>query len=870
MKKIITVLLALILWLPAFHAAAQAETKSFSDYEVARGIIGSIYPEGIHDDDGVYTRGEFVSAVVSLMGDIDTTGIASGFSDVSGEHEYFGDIALAERISLIDRGALFYPDVDIAAMHAVKIAVNAIGYEKRALVLGGYPTGYLLAAREADILGGISITEDKKLSYSDGLNLLYNMLHADVIEAQIYGSETKTYVKTKGKNMLAIYHNIYTAESIMDANEYTGLYDMFSPAVKGTVKVGGVSYAGNDYMEYIGRRVLVYYRGDDDNTIVFACPRRNEEVTFASGSELFLAGGVLKHISDTGKTEQYNLSHDHILIYNNKNLAAGDFARYINPASGNVTILDNDRDGEYEVIFVRDIEYGVVSHVNEFQKKIYDKYKIGGVVDLSADDMVYKIIAPNGRETDISQLKEGSVAGYAFSDDNKLCYIYIYDGYKSGIITDREGDSKIYIDGEVFELSAYYRKNINSIKLGTGVVCFFGENNLVVNIDNDKREMLYGFLVATQIYEGLSAGVDVKIFNQNGVMVVSSLADTVSVDGTPLKKAVAYEDLKTLMAGDDSLKVLKYSVNAEGKINKILKSRNILDLGEIAAASGAEQKPVLYCSQTCYYRYGVFSPLFHSSSKTAIITIPTDESLRNEDKEYAVIASSDIESGESYFVSAYDVDAGGGAAFVVISSGQGGVATISETSPSAIVERVFLTANDADETVYGIQMYLNGAFGIYYSDENTSDVAKTLEPGDIIRVSIKNKNVIGGLKLDFAYETKTTAADVLERNNTSGATVEYLTGHIYGFFNNYAVVVPYKTDMSAPLLPANTKCMSLAGNVVFVKFEKNKGNIISAEVYSESTLSNIESYLTAGNEADYLVSRQRYRTPSLTVIYIED
>ena len=60
------------------------------------------------------------------------------------------------------------------------------------------------------------------------------------------------------------------------------------------------------------------------------------------------------------------------------------------------------------------------------------------------------------------------------------------------------------------------------------------------------------------------------------------------------------------------------------------------------------------------------------------------------------------------------------------------------------------------------------------------------------------------------------------------------------------------------------------GKTVFVKFSTNRttGQVTSAQVYSETGTSPIETYFTSGKNAYYVVLRQYFREPSLNVIYV--
>ena len=59
------------------------------------------------------------------------------------------------------------------------------------------------------------------------------------------------------------------------------------------------------------------------------------------------------------------------------------------------------------------------------------------------------------------------------------------------------------------------------------------------------------------------------------------------------------------------------------------------------------------------------------------------------------------------------------------------------------------------------------------------------------------------------------------------------------------------------------------GKIYFVKFTYNRinGNIEEAVVHTKSDTSSIESFYTAGKDADYMVQRARFHDISYTVVY---
>lgn len=864
-KKLILLLLAFSLIL-CFNLSAYAAQPVPRDYATACGLIREICPGVVREGDGNYTRMEFLRDVVGMFGAIDASGLNCSFLDVAQEDR--GIVGFAEGIGLISEGELFYPDEELSAGQAFKIMAEALGYGALAEAFGGYPIGYIQAVREADITKGVNIKATDKVTYATGLVMLSNMLHADIYNRIEYGAQIATYKKSVGKNMLEVYHNIRLIDGIMTANKYTGLYDAEDCSKENSLRVGTETYFGGGYADYLGQRVILYYRDDAEKSVVYMYPYRNTVSKIFTSDDPSMSGNTLSFYGDNGKEKSLNLSEDYVVIYNGKNFAASDLGKYITPEDGNITLLDNNYDGKFDVIFVKDIQYGVVSRINLFEKKIYDKYRVGGIVDLSEKEEVsFVVTLPDGSEGDLTDISEESVIGTAYSLDKKMCRIYLYNSYVAGIVNAKSDDGRIIVDNKEYKLSKYFSDNIGEIYLGVGSVCYLGENDEIVYIDSTAKAMKYAYLVNMAEPAGLSENVAVKLFDQEGSMRIVYLADKVRIDGNSYKKSKAYTELSGLLLREDSARVLKYSLNSEGKINAIARTRDIATLAEVFSQYDADAGPVLYCSETCNYRYGIFSPRFYGGAQTVYIKVPTDDEDKRNDKKYSAVSSTYFSNG-NYFVSAYDVDRGGSPAFVLVSE-SGDTLKVSETTPAYVVEETYFTLNEDGEQVCCVHMYGNDTYGAYYSNENTEKIVRALKPGDLVRAEINAEHEITTIQLDFEFETKTVEASVSELDNGSGRVVEYLSGNVYSCTTGSALLVPYGTDMSKNLLPGNVKCTNLTpGKTVFVKFAWNRdGTIKSAEVYTEESLDAIESYLEAGEGCNYIVSKQRYRVPSLTVVY---
>lgn len=856
---------------------AASVSNGDSDYANAADVLQTICPGIIPEGDGSYTRAEFVSAVIALLNMPTNPKAATPFSDIPEGAAYAPAVAAALDLGLVSGVDLFYPDSPVTYVQALKIVMTAIGYGKIAEVNGGYPTGYAIAASRAEVADTLDLGNDDKVSYSDGAVLLYDMATADIIEITSFG-DTYEYGKTEGRNVLSAYHDIYIAEGVVDATEFTGLYSKNAYCAEDTISVDGVTYVADGYHTLLGKGVRVFYRDDSKRTVVYAYANADNTKVFTADCDIALSGTKLSVTEpDESEADNYSLSSDYAVIYNGKAYAAADFSAVVNPDAGRVTIIDNNDDGKYDILSIESVEYGVIASVNIADQRIYDKYKAQGMIDMSASDFECYVYDTDGNLADIADLEEDTVVGYVMSDDKLLLNIHIHSKKVGGTISEISGDGTIGINGVFYKVSKYYNDNVKDkakIKAGTEAILYLAGDNEVVYIKEYTSIMKYGYLVAQKPKSGLDSTVSLKIFSGDG-MLSTSLADKLIFNGTPSASADLADDMAVIVAKDDAYRVIKFALNAKGEVTKLYTAD---DLGEtsIFEERNSESRPLLFANYTGTYRAGIITPYAHLASNGTMLKIPKSDDYKLDDDKYEVYATSKLSTSTSskYNIMAYDVDKGGAAGLMILLQDSGGE-DIGSSTGSAVVEKVYQTLDEEGFEVTAVRIYTNGSWKDVYASETTVDAVKALAPGDIIRASIDSENRIVALSHDFVYATKTLNSGEVKLDPSkwdyNGAEFEYVAGPIFSYSGGYAYILTGSKEIPENVDMTKVFCTNLASyDTVYVRMmHDRKGNLEYAEVSTEANANNIESWFSAGADADFIVSRQRYRSPSLHIVYVD-
>ncbi len=905
-KRIISVLIACMMILPMSLISAYGanDINDLSDeYKNAADVLLAICPDMPYGTEGTYTRAEFAAAVVSLL-NMPAKAESAGFLDVPSDHIYAKEIDMAVSLGLINSQNMFFPDAPITYVQAMKIAVSAAGYTVRADVLGGYPTGYLLAAKEANIGTGFNMNNDDILTYADGAALLYDMAAAEALQLTSLGDRVE-YSPRDGQNILSLYRHIKIAEGLMDANEFTGLYVKNNTAGSNKISVDGVLFEGGDFYNLIGRNVRVFYNDDSKRTVIWAYATENNEQSFTAEYELDLSGNKITALSPdvAAKEQKLDLDSTYMVIYNGRNkvvATAAAFKSLIDIEAGSVTFVDNNGDRRYDVVCIEEITYGYIERVNPLGEKIYDKYQVSSTVDLSDPETKYYVFNSQGDLIDLEAIEANTPAGYVRSEDGKLVKIKLYDNAYGGTIEEKTSDNRLKIRDNYYELSTYYTaiKGLDDLKFGTKVICYLGEDNDIIYLEIVSGDVNYAYLVNCGVAPGsLNKEVIVKLMTPKQGMVELSLAAKTNINGNIRTTTQAITDLTAIMARVDKYRALKYSLNDEGKINKIFSAECVTDLSGIFADIADDDTPKAFLPNNestgagdgyiaSTNSEGILTPFFVPAASCQVIMIPQEADKKLDDKEYAVLEAASFQADKTYNIIAYDVDAGGVPRFIMVYTNSS-LTSIGEYTKYAIVEKKYTTVNDEGDVVDCIKAYTDGSYQQFYINEQvvTSDaVISTLDavaPGDWVRLSYNARNEITDATHDYIIESKLllsgASAERVKNSEhaftgtNSGSWHECINGYIYGLSGNYARVVHKDTLSDSLRVINNNLIINLGrGSTVFVKrIRDRQGNVIEAQVYTEPDFKSIETIRNAGADADFVVTFQRFRQASLTAIYVD-
>ncbi len=371
------------------------------------------------------TRAEITVIVARIKGQ--TGAVAQSntvFTDVPSSHWASGYIANATNQGVVNGygDGTFGPDDKVLYQDVVKMLMETLGYKPYAAENGGYPTGYLLAAQQQNVLKGvIGATEGLEATRGQVAQMTYNAIDTPLMDRYVYGNGQGQYVVWDGeswsprKTLMNQYLGIQKLRGVVMANNVTELTAVGSIDTSVNQKIrlyiednylGSNDTSITDYElydtvdlytgdtnanDYLGYDVVVYAKDNKNDTdtllsITEATGRNTKQsFTLAQYDSLDLSGSnsyicYMKNDTDRSATKiklQEGTEYDSAspaVILNGRYLGSGidalqdvfnDTTIYKDSAySGEVVTLDNDTTNGVDVVFVNVAAGAVVDEVN--------------------------------------------------------------------------------------------------------------------------------------------------------------------------------------------------------------------------------------------------------------------------------------------------------------------------------------------------------------------------------------------------------------------------------------------------------------------------------------------------------------------------
>lgn len=849
-----------------------------TDYTLAHAAVSYIGAAELLTEGDFVTKADFTAAVVkaAFLDEIQLDG-EKVYEDVGSSDKNFAAIGIAYRYGIIGGGRRFYPDSAISQNEAIKMCAAVVDASVHA-----DDTAYI-TYYSSKLTDNLKSAENGELTVRNAEVLLYNMIRSK------RSPKTVAPLKDDGECILSARYQLYTTKDIVTANELTALDGPNGAVPKTRLQIGDYQYVYSGGEELIGYKAEVLYKEDDDERIAIAViPTGNEELSLVPHDILSFSENEIQWRDDQGRIKRCRLKSTFDYLYNEK-AAVGALPKSLEDVS-EIKLIDYDRDGRYDVIKVIQNDYMVVSAA-DYQTLIFsDKNTLQKQLVLSGGRQEYRLVGCDS----IYDITPGTAIAYASSEDGLYTKITVLTDTVSGTV-DSSGENKMVIDDKEYYCSRYYLENFEKVGVGVKGEFILDPYQNVVALSAAVSKMSFGFLVNT--YDDENGFFWAKIFTDSGKMEKMILCDKVRMDSRSLEAEIATAQL--CENGKTKRQLIRYRLNNEGKIAVIdtkvsglaeqkdeFVTQNISDSdglvlyrfgepdadahGEIPTYGSVPTKsyPLVYRRSTLQ-----FYPKFNING-SIIFVVPASEAKANDEKMYHIGSNASFkQSTEGIYndtnILAYNID-NSGAAEAVVCFTDDFFLKPAGSAQSAVVQEIY----DGYHEEYGncrmVRLWMNKNFSEYILDEDMvfeKRTGGTLCPGDIIRFT-EYEGVIKNMVVDFDAAKSSFKATAPGMFNVGTLTMSYQSGLLYSVNESYVYLAPelggfiYDTRRSAlNNAKINTK------NVVIIHMKSDKSNGFKVSEITPAESSDLRTYETFGDSADYILLRQKELSPEMLFAY---
>ena len=473
MRKTIKKLISCVLLVSVLLSVSSVFSVSFASNEEENKVYGKYEDsyidimdklgifEGLtncEDEERPVKRWEFMAMCMNLTKSYLPANYEEVFVDVPSSLSYAPYVYSAYQkgwISLND-AKMFNPEDEITLEQAVKIIVKITGFDEKALSLSGYPSGYLDVAYQHNILNGIKISGNEKITLGATVKMFYNLFKAPF--AYPVGVSEGLEYKYGEHTVFSYYHNLYKNTGIVTAvkNGTTGINSRILE--DGKIEIDNeVYFADEDYANLLGKKVEFYYfsyENDDNKKILLAKETSSNKILNILKENIveLTDSFVLKYETPDGKIKEEKISKTVNVIYNNNYaLKIVNYPKEEIKKADKVSLIDNNSDGEWDHIFIEKSELYYIDNVAS-ESMYFNSLYSGEYITLenipgSDLPLIYK----NGSPATFSSIKKQNVAEVKKNYDNtKIISIDVVSNDVSGkvesVVTSSD-EAFITVDG---------------------------------------------------------------------------------------------------------------------------------------------------------------------------------------------------------------------------------------------------------------------------------------------------------------------------------------------------------------------------------------------------------------------------------------
>lgn len=545
--------------------------KFFSSIDIVFGDVGA---------QTAITRTDFAKWIYAFWGEeanLSDLRAKELFEDVPKSNKDAGYInyAYEEGLMKAKEGNKFLPDEKLSVEDASYAAVKLLGYHLYYQISENADLGeYQSRANSEGLLKNISSS-----AYTNGLNaqdcvvLFYNVANTSVAENNFVG--TKLHVAL-GDLYMTKYFDVEYLTGVMYSDGTTSIKESVSDSF---VTVGNVTFDSFEKVNtsgFIGKRVTAYYRTDESGEkelVQLVVNKKNDIQTLYSSQLNDYENFVYYYEDENGEEETEEVPKSVSIIYNGEAVNSSNISRVnYKPLNGYIELIDNDRDGVYDVLLIYDYKYYVIGSHNVMFERINSKLT-NDAINYSNDayDSV-KWYDDKGNEISRETVADGQTIAVLEPLSGDRISIYAYTKSVTGTIESLNSlNAFVQIKSKRYDIPSSKLGKLAVAKMGQEIMLYLDMNGEVFDFeivgdnsfalaylirayyDEDVESMFFKY------YDSVSAKIEKK-----------EISEKVNIDGTTYRSVDAYDTLfLNPQTKETRHQVLRIKCNSENIITKI-------------------------------------------------------------------------------------------------------------------------------------------------------------------------------------------------------------------------------------------------------------------------------------------------------------
>lgn len=668
-------------------------------------------------------RAEAARLYCLTLGFEPSDGLAA-FEDISG-NKLSGYAVTAYKMGWItvESDKKFEPSGEISCYDFARGFVKGLGYTVQA-----QNSSYDLYIARLKLFSGVNDGSETALTARNAAIIIDNALNAPLMIQTKFGDNAE-FISSEQRNLLTEVHSLKLIEGYVTADEKTSIYSNEGVGV-GKIKIADEIYRTEISREKIlGQYVKAYLYSVRDEEIIKAIfinenKSKAIDISFDENTAVYTEDGTVLKYETGGRTYKKSVNINASFIYNGSFDADYHLTDINNMRLGNIRLLDNNRDGKVDIVFVDEYTNYVINDV--YTTKIFDKYG-QTPIDIEGKDTEFVSITKKGEEVGLDSLKEWNVASVYKSRDNRIIRIVISDDSILEQITAKEvaNGYTLYKILDEYRVSAICGTPDYTLKVSDWGRFYYDAYGRIAAVDLKSDTVTYGFLLGAHI--GIfEENPKFKIMTVLGKCKIFDGMNKIKLDGVMVnaEQAVNAVAIKP--------QIIAYNVNPQEKISEI----KTVDGGGIKlSASG-----VSGLWRTTSLALG---SKYIAGADTVIFGVPSNLTDLDE-SDITVISASSLVNTQNYSnVDVYDLDDMKVAGAFVMRGFDRGINTSESIYFVREVGRTLSNSGDSIDVIYYTQ---NGNEGVLYTDEKTT--GKIL-PGTGVRVTQSANGDVTDVSIEF-------------------------------------------------------------------------------------------------------------------------